>query len=218
MLIPGRWSSDGEGIGLAGQIKATVVQNWQLEGARRSGVIKLGAENSALEIPKLGKSDVYDFLARQGGWEGHLQQRIDAEAGQKRFHWGSEIMNARSDHAAMARDTQLHASAGEHAWSDLASWDLQETVSSYVHIVGILVAHGGRRIHHTYVRGSSGGAGIGTKGCQGFVNWNWALVPPPMRPLLDWYASRPRGPHRPEPGNWRGEHLEDLEDASDEEG
>ena len=201
---------------MASQIKGTVTDSELGEGASRAGIIKLGAANWKLEIPELGNSDVYDFLKRHGGWDGALQQRIDDDAKDKIFHWGNETMNARADHAAMVRDAQKRKSSGEEgAWTDVASWDAQENVSSFVHVLGFLVAHGGRLIHHAYVKGNkSTNVGLSTKGCQGFVNWDWDLVPPVSRPVRDWYSTRPRGSLKPEPGDWKGDQHSD---SSEEE-
>ena len=152
MIVPGRWSTDGEGGGIAGQLK-----------------VKAHPDKGTMKIPAEEPS-VYEYLRRVGGWYGTLQTQIDLDAKQGNLPWGGENMNNRYHHKKMAEWAKDHPNDGEVAWSDVASWDYQETVSSYFHVVGFLVAHGGRMMHNAYTRDTP-------KRYQGFINWNWDYVP-----------------------------------------
>ena len=202
-MIPGRYSSDGLGCGVAHKFSD---QAKPCPRRREMGLMPLPSDATS----------VYEFLQtweHTVNWKDNpLQKDFDSKA--EGFEWPCPEMNQRLSHFAMAKHAQekKHSNKGEVAWTDFATWDSQETVSSYFHVVGFLVAHGGRLMHDGYIGGKK--KGPGTKGCQGFVNWDWDMVPSPCQPTLrGWDSSESRiKSSPPQPGEVKG-----LDDDTSEE-
>jgi hypothetical protein len=200
VIIPGRWSSDGHGGGISATVSNHVYKKSM---PRRNGVLPIPGEEPS----------VYEYLQRVGGRDGSLQQQIDKAAVANQEWAFNEDMNDRWDHKAMA--DRADPNDGEVAWTDTEMWDKGiESVSSYFHVLGWLVAHGGRQMHNHFC--PEGKKGVGAVGCRGMIDWTWSALPATVRPKAGegWYdtayRSQRNAPPPPPPPDYSG----GLENAS----